>query len=115
MIVSGAGLGVDYGALWDSVKSAGSDLITKDIPRAAGKAISKKASEVATPVVQQMASQKASAAVSKGNVIAFTLGGVAVGALISGGGIHRRIAGGLVVGALGALAGFKIGLLIDSM
>jgi hypothetical protein len=107
-------LGIDYGALWTAAKQGAVDLVTKDLPAAAQKAVVAKAQSVAQPVVQQVVQAKAERAVSKGNVALFALGGVAIGALIAGGSWKRRAVGGGVVGALGALAGFKIGLLTDS-
>jgi len=105
------GDGVDFNALWSSVKKAGTELITKDLPNAVEKTVVNKAATVATPVVQQVAMQKTKAAVSAGNVALFTAGGVLLGALIAGGSWQRRSIGGVVIGGLGAFAGFRIGLL----
>jgi hypothetical protein len=110
-------LGIDYGALWQSAKAAGASLI-KELPGAVEstvtKAISQKAQSVAAPIIQQIAQEKAQRVITKGNVILFTLGGAALGALIAGGGWKRRTVGGVLIGAAGAYAGTKIGLLTDS-
>jgi len=110
MLLAGE-LGLDYNALWNAAKKAGTELVTKDLPTAVEKTVTSKAVAVATPVVQKAAAQKTKAAYSAGNVALFTAGGLLIGALIAGGGWQRRAVGGVVVGGLGALASFKIGLL----
>ena len=122
MIFSGANLGFDWEAAGKSLVSAGGDLLTKELPDALTKTVQTKAQAVATPYVQQLVQNKASAAVSKGNVALWAgVGGGAgllIGALLAGGSWQRRATGGGVLGAVlagaGAFAGLKIGLLRDS-
>jgi len=114
MLIGNSGLGFDYGALWSSVKQAGADLITKELPAAAQTAVEKQVSKVATPIVQQQAQKTAATAYSKGSVAAFAAGGALLGAVIAGGTWKRRAVGGVVLGAAGAFVGFKFGLQLAS-
>lgn len=99
-------LDLDYNALWEQAKTAGTALVTKDLPAAVEQAVVQRAQAVATPIVQR----KAQSAVSKGNVTLFAAGGVVLGALIAGGGWQRRAIGGAAVGGLSAFLSFKLGL-----
>lgn len=107
-------LGFDVGSLWSSISTAGKDLISKEIPAAVQAAVTKQASAVATPLAQQAAQQKAQQAYSKGSVALFAVGGLALGAILAGGGWQRRAIGGAVLGSVGAFVGFKFGLQLAS-
>jgi hypothetical protein len=114
MIISGQ-LGIDYGALWTSVKEASKELVTKTLPAAAEKAVSDQAQKVAAPVIQKMAEEKAQRVVSKGKVALMATAGVLLGALVAGGKWQRRALGGVVIGSLSTIAGIKIGILTDAV
>jgi hypothetical protein len=117
MMIAG-NLGLDYGALWQSAKQAGGELY-KDLPgvvkQAVGKTVSQKVSQVATPVIQQIAKEKAQRVLSKGNVVLFAVTGATLGALVAGGNWKRRTLGGSIIGVVGALVGTKIGFIYESM
>lgn len=111
-------LGFDFTSLYNQTKQAGTELI-KELPgqlkTTATNALTAKVGQVATPVAQQIATEKTQRAVSKGNVALYSAGGVALGALVAGGGMGRRAIGGLAVGLAASLVAFKMGLLYDSM
>ena len=121
MILNETNLGIDWGALYQSAKTGGMDLLTKDLPAAAERAVVAKTQSIITPVATQLAVEKANKAVNKGKVALITgIGGgvgLLMGALIAGGSWKRRAVGGVVAGSVlagaGALASFKIGLLTD--
>ena len=105
--------GVHPTQIWDSLKTGGKELVTKDLPAAAGKALQEKVASTAAPVVQSVAEKKAETVISKGNIaLMAAIGGVA-GVLISGGTWQRRAIGGSVGAILGGLAGLKIGLVSE--
>lgn len=111
-------LGFDFSNLFQQTKRAGVELI-KELPgqlkTTATNALTAKVGQVATPVAQQIAAEKTQRAVSKGNVALYSAGGVALGALVAGGGVGRRALGGLAVGLAASLIAFKMGLLYDQM
>jgi len=117
MMIAG-NLGIDYGSLWRSVKSAAGE-IYKELPGAVAhtveKAVTQKAEKVATPVLEQIAKEKTQRVLSKGNVALFAAGGVLLGALVAGGDWKRRAVGAGVVGLVGALVGTKIGFIYESV
>jgi hypothetical protein len=111
-------LGLDVGSIWRDIKTASGQLISQlpsDIKRVVVNDVTDKVQQVAAPVVSKIAQEKTARVVSKGNVVMYALGGVALGALVSGGGWQRRSIGGLVVGAAGTLVAFQMGLLYDKM
>lgn len=111
-------LGFDFSSLWQQAKAAGTELYRElpgQLKTTAKNAITEKVGKVATPVAQQIATEKTQRAVSKGNVVMYSAGGIALGALVAGGGVGRRALGGLAVGLAASLVAFKMGLLYDSM
>lgn len=106
--------GINPGAIWSDVKEKGKELVLEDLPNAAIRTVTGKASEVVTPVVQSVTAKKAEHVISKGNVVLMAGVGLLAGGLIAGGSWRRRAVGGGVGGILGALAGFKIGLVSDA-
>jgi hypothetical protein len=107
MIVGNVGA-VDYKALWERTKKA-----ARELPGAAGvaaeKVFTQKAVEVVAPAAQEATVAKAKGVLSAGNVVLFTLGGLAAGALVAGPTWKRRAIGSAVGGALGAVVGWKLG------
>jgi len=89
---------------------AGKDLVTKELPAAAVKAVQAKASAVATPIVEQAAAAKAARVSAKGKVALMTVGGAALAGTLA----WKRWYIGAPIGALiGAAVGWKIGWLSD--
>jgi|WetSurMetagenome_2_1015567.scaffolds.fasta_scaffold962857_1 hypothetical protein len=115
MLIGDTNLGFDYGSLWSSIQTAGKDLITKELPSAVQTAVTKQASAVVAPIVQEQAKQTAQKAYSTGNVVGFAAAGILLGAVIAGGGWQRRAVGATVLGAAGGLIAFKFGLQLASM
>jgi hypothetical protein len=107
--------GIDFSKLWSSTVQAGKDLIFKDLPAAAVKTAEQKAVGLVQPVIEKQIQEKASRVASKGEIAAFTTGGLIIGALIAGGSWKRRALAGAGLGVAGALIGWKIGWLADKV
>ena len=115
MIYASAGFGAvdmsDLSKLWEQTKKAGTELVTKDLPRALQETLEKKAAGVAQPYVEAAIQKKAAAVYNKGNIALLAGIGAAAGLLVAGGGAGRKVLAMTVGGVLGGLAGLKIGLI----
>lgn len=111
-------LGLDLTSIWQQAKAAGKDFITQlpgEIKKTVVKSATEKVSQVATPIATKVAQEKTQRVISKGNVAAFALGGLALGALVAGGSWQRRAVGGIAVGTVSTLVGFQMGMLYDQL
>lgn len=106
--------GIHPTKIWESVKTGGKELVLKDLPAAAGKAVQEKVAATAAPVVQSVAEKKAERVISTGNIALMSAIGGAAGVLIAGGTWQRRAVGGGLGAILGGLAGLKVGLVGDT-
>jgi F0F1-type ATP synthase assembly protein I len=108
------GLGLDYGSIWSTTKSVGTDIL-KSLPGAVTASVEKTVTEKVTPIAQQMVEAKTQSVIKKGNVALFLVGGVTLGALLAGGSWQRRAVGGAILGATATAVGWQIGWLTDKM
>ena len=113
MIISSAGLGIDFSQLWNNVKTAAQEL-PGELYRKSVETVENKTVQAVQPTVQAQIEAKAQRVVNKGNVAMMAAAGGLAGVLIAGGNWQRRTVGGSVGAILGGLAGLQVGLAGDT-
>lgn len=111
-------LGLSVDDVWKDIKTASKQFAAQlpgDVKRVIERNATDKVEQVVLPVAKTITQEKTQRVVSKGNVALYALGGLALGALIAGGGWSRRAVGGLAVGGAGTIVAFKMGLLYDKL